>query len=126
MARINTNVGAVTAQRHLNRSYGSLNQTLERLSRGLRISRRAEHPAGLIVSERLRRQIGAVGQAVSNSERASLIIATAEGALNEVAALLSSIQELIVGAANEGAMSEDEIKANQLQIDSAIASITRI
>jgi flagellin len=126
MARINTNVGAVTAQRHLNRAYGSLNQTLERLSSGLRINRGADDPAGLIVSERLRSEIGAVGQAVSNSERASLIIATAEGSLNEVAALLSSIQELIVGAANEGALSEDEIKANQLQIDSAVASITRI
>lgn len=126
MARINTNVGAVTAQRHLNRAYGSLNQTLERLSSGLRINRGADDPAGLIVSERLRSEIGAVGQAVSNSERASLIIATAEGALNEVAALLSSIQELIVGAANEGALSEDEMKANQLQIDSAVASITRI
>lgn len=126
MARINTNVGAITAQRHLNRSYGLLNQSLERLSSGLRINRGADDPAGLIVSERLRSEIGAVGQAVSNSERASLIIATAEGALNEVAALLTSIQEHIVQAANEGALSEDEIKANQLQIDSAVASITRI
>jgi flagellin len=61
-----------------------------------------------------------------NTQRASNIIATTEGALDEVARLLTDIQDLIVEAANEGAFSDDEIRANQLQIDSAIASITRI
>lgn len=126
MARINTNVGAVVAQRHLGSAYGSLNQTIQRLSSGLRITRGADDPAGLIVSERLRSEIQAVNQAISNSQRASTIIATTEGALDEVARLLNDVQDLIVEAANEGALSEDEIKANQLQVDSAIASITRI
>ena len=35
MARINSNVSAVIAQRNLNTSYKSLNSTLERLSTGL-------------------------------------------------------------------------------------------
>ncbi len=126
MARINTNVGALIAQRHLNTSYTGLNATLERLSTGLRINRGKDDPAGLIASERLRSEISAVGQAMTNTQRASTIIATTEGALDEVAALLRSINELIVEAANEGALSEDEIRANQLQIDSAVASITRI
>ena len=126
MARINTNIPAVVAQRHLNSSFRSLNDTIQRLSSGLRITRGADDPAGLIVSERLRSEIQAVNQAISNTQRASTIIATTEGALNEVATLLTDIQDLIVGAANEGAMSEEEIRANQLQIDSAIESITRI
>ncbi len=126
MARINTNVSALTARRHLNISYRELNQTMEHLSTGLRISRGKDDPAGLIVSERLRSEISAVGQAVSNTQRAKVVIATAEGALDEVAALLKDIQAKIVEAANEGAFSEEEIEANQLQIDSAIDSITRI
>lgn len=126
MARINTNVGAVIAQRNLNNSYKLLNGTLERLSTGLRVNRGKDDPAGLIVSERLRSEIGAVEQAIKNTQRASNIIATTEGALDEVANLLRDIQELIVGAANRGALSDDEIRANQLQIDSAIQSITRI
>jgi flagellin len=126
MARINTNIGAVVAQRHLARSHGSLNATIQRLASGLRITRGADDPAGLICSERLRSEISAVGQAIANTRRASNIIATTEGALDEVARLLTDIQDLIVEAANEGAMSEDEIKANQLQVDSAINSITRI
>jgi flagellin len=126
MARINTNIGAVVAQRHLAQSHKSLNTTIQRLASGLRITRGADDPAGLICSERLRSEISAVNQAIANTKRASNIIATTEGALDEVARLLNDIQDLIVEAANEGAMSEDEIKANQLQVDSAINSITRI
>jgi flagellin len=126
MARINTNVGAVIAQRHLDQSYRTLNGTLERLSTGLRINHGKDDPAGLIVSERLRSETGAVAQAISNTQRASLIISTTERALDEVAALLRDIQQLTVESANKGALSEEEIKANQLQVDSAIASIERI
>ncbi|MEW6250012.1 MAG: flagellin [Planctomycetota bacterium] len=126
MARINTNIAALTAQRNLTGAYRSLNTTMEHLSTGLRISRGKDDPAGLIVSERLRTEISAVGQAVSNTQRAKLIVATAEGALDEVASLLKDVQAKIVEAANKGAFSDEEIKANQLQIDSAIDSITRI
>jgi flagellin len=126
MSTINTNIPSVTSQRHLLGSQRSLGQSLERLASGLRINRGADDPAGLIVSERLRSEIEAVGQAVSNSSRAINVIATTEGALNEVSALLIDIQGLIVEAANSGAFSDEEIEANQLQIDSAIDSITRI
>ena len=126
MARINTNISAVVAQRNLANSQKSLNTSIQHLASGLRITRGADDPAGLIASERLRSEINAVEQAIQNTERASNIIATTEGSLDEIANLLNDIQDLIVEAANEGAMSEDEIKANQLQIDSAINSITRI
>ncbi len=126
MARINTNVPALIAQRTLRASQRELTISLERLSSGLRINRGADDPAGLINSEHLRAEMSGVSKAIDNSERAINIIATTEGALNEVASLLTDIQGLIVEAANDGAMSKDEIMANQLQIDSAIESITRI
>ena len=126
MARINSNISSITAQRQLSTSYRDLNSTLSKLSTGLRINRGRDDPAGLIISERLRSEMGAVNQAIRNTQRASNIIATTEGALDEVANLLRDIQALIVEAANEGALSEEEIAANQLQIDSAIESITRI
>src|SRR5205085_11754821 len=49
-----------------------------------------------------------------------------EGALSEVASLLLNIKNLVVQAANSGALSQDEVSANQLQVDSAVESITRI
>lgn len=126
MARINTNTGAFIANTNLAKSQKSLSQSLERLSSGMRINRGADDPAGLIASEALRSEIHGITQAIDNSVRAQNVIATAEGALGEVSALLLSIKGLVVQAANAGAFSPEEIQANQLQIDSAIASITRI
>ncbi len=126
MTRINSNIPALLAQRQLNRSQNKLSTSLERLATGLRINRGADDPAGLIVSETLRSEIAGVNQAVNNSQRASNVVGTTEAALNEVAALLNDVQNLVVEAANRGAVSDDEIRANQLQIDSAVESITRI
>jgi flagellin len=126
MARINTNVPSLIAQNNLNRSNNDLSTRLQRLSTGLRINRGADDPAGLIVSERLRSEIKGMGQAIDNSERASSVIATTEGYLAEVADLLNSIKSLVVNSANTGGISSEEVAANQLEIDSAIESITRI
>jgi flagellin len=126
MARINTNTASLIASRQLARSHEALASSLERLSSGLRINRGADDPAGLIISQNLRSEIESVRQAIANSQRAANVVATTEGALNEVANLLNDIQSKIVEAANVGAVSDDEIRANQLQIDSAIESITRI
>ena len=126
MSRINSNVPAFVAQANLRRANLALQVNLERLATGLRINRGKDDPAGLIVSENLRSEMASIGKAIENTQRAVNIISTTEGALNEVAALLSDIQGLILQAANEGAMSDAEIRANQVQIDSAIESITRI
>jgi len=126
MARINTNITSLIAQTNLARTNQDLGMRLQRLATGLRINRGADDPAGLIVSERLRSEVKGIGQAIRNSERASSVIATTEGALAEVADLLNSVKALVVEAANTGGMSREEIEANQLQIDSAIESITRI
>jgi flagellin len=126
MARINTNVASLTAQRGLAKTQKNLSDTLQRLSTGLRINRGADDPAGLIASEGLRSEISGIAQAIDNSQRASNVISTAEGALSEVASLLLNIKDLVVEAANAGALSPEEIAANQLQIDSAVESITRI
>jgi len=126
MSRINSNVPSLISQRHLGISQRALTLSLERLSSGLKINRGADDPAGLIVSERLRAEIAAVNQAIDNSARAINVIATTEGALDEVSALLRDIHALVIEAANRGAFSDEEIAANQLQIDDAIASITRI
>jgi flagellin len=126
MTRINSNIPSMTARANLTRANEDLTVRLQRLSTGLAINRGADNPAGLIVSERIRSEISGLNQAVSNSDRASSVIATTEGALAEVSDLLSSLKALVVEAANTGALSDKEREANQLQIDSAIESITRI
>ncbi|MFN5946105.1 MAG: flagellin, partial [Phycisphaerae bacterium] len=53
MARINTNVQSLVAQRVLGTNNTGLGQALERLSTGLKINRGKDDPAGLIASENL-------------------------------------------------------------------------
>jgi flagellin len=126
VARINTNIPSLIAQANLRRTNTDLALHLQRLATGLRINRGADDPAGLIVSERLRSEMRGISQAVGNSERASSVIATTEGYLAEVADLLNSLKTLVVQTANRAGLSREEVEANQLQVDSAIESITRI
>ena len=125
MSRINSNVASLVAQRHLSVSQRSLSLSLERLSSGLKINRGADNPAGLIVSERLRSEIAAVGQAMDNSARAINVIATTEGALNEVQALLTDINALLIEAANKGAFSDEEIAAKLRESRTVVFRVER-
>ena len=126
MSRINTNVGAMISARVLNNNNVSVQKSLERLSTGLRINRGADDPAGLIASENLRKQITGTESAIKNAERAINIIGTAEGSLNEVNSMLLDLQALLTEASNTGGMSDEEVSANQLQVDSILNSINRI
>jgi len=126
MSRINTNVQSLIARRVLNSNLASQGQALERLSTGLRINSGKDDPAGLIASESLRAAKASLGAAIENSQRADSIIAVAEGGLQEISNLLLELEGLVDRSANEGGLSEDELNANQLQIDSILESINRI
>lgn len=126
MTRVNTNVGSLIAQTRLNRTQDNLQTSLTRLSTGLRINSGKDDPAGLIASEALRSDITAINKALSNTQRATQIIATADSALGQVSSLLNDMRGLITEAANNGALSDDEIAANQLQIDASLEAINRV
>ena len=126
MPRINTNISSLNAQKSLARSNMQLQQALTRLSTGIRINVGKDDPAGLIASEVLRSDITSVQQAITNSERANQMIATADSAMRQISSLLNDVRGLISEAANEGAMSADQIAANQMQVDSSLEAIDRI
>jgi flagellin len=126
MSRINTNVSSLLAQKSLGRSNVQLQESLTRLSTGLRINSGKDDPAGLIASENLRRDIASSNKAISNTERANQLIATADSALSQISSLLTDIRGLVVEAANTGVLSDEQIAANQLQVDSSLEAIDRI
>ncbi|TWT93027.1 flagellin N-terminal helical domain-containing protein [Neorhodopirellula pilleata] len=126
MTRINTNVSSLVAQNRLQSSNADLQKSLTRLSTGLRINSGSDDPAGLLASEALRSEITGLNKAISNTQRASQIISTADSALGQVGNLLNDIKGLVNEAGNSGALSADEIAANQLQIDSSLEAINRI
>jgi flagellin len=126
MTRINTNVSSLVAQNTLGRSNASLNQALTRLSTGLRINTGKDDPAGLIASENLRSDITSIKRAITNTDRANQVIATADSALGQVSSLLNDIRGLVTESANSGALSDEQITANQLQVDSSLEALNRI
>ncbi len=126
MSRINTNIPSLSAATRLTANQNDLVLRLERLSSGLRINRGADDPAGLIASESLRSEIRGINAAIENSGRAINVIATADAALSEVSKLLLEVKGLVNSSSNSGALSDEEVEANQLQIDSLIDSINRV
>ena len=126
MTRINTNVGSLIAQKTLSRTSDDLQQALTRLSTGLRINSGKDDPAGLIASENLRRDITSANAAISNSQQANNLIGTADSALGQISNLLNDIRGLAVQAANSGVLSDEQIAADQLQVDASLEAIDRI
>jgi len=126
MTRINTNVQSLVARNTLRQSNASLEQSLTRLSTGLRINTGKDDPAGLIASENLRSDITSIQRAITNTDRANQVIATADSALGRVSSLLNDIRGLVTESANSGALSDEQLAANQLQVDSSLEALNRI
>lgn len=126
MTRINTNVESLISQRALTINNASLNVALKRLSTGLRINSGRDDPAGLIASETLRSSMRAISTSINNANRADTIVAVAEGGLQEISSLLLDLENLIDQTANVAGLTDEEVSANQLQIDSILASINRL
>ncbi len=105
--RINTNVGALNAQRHLYNSTMAFAKSMEKLSSGLRINRAGDDAAGLAISESLKSEIRALNQASRNAADGISMIQTAEGGLDEVSSIMLRMKELTEQSLN-GTLSDSD------------------
>lgn len=103
-----------------------LKKNTEKLSSGLRINRAGDDAAGLAISEKMRGQIRGLEQATINSQDGISLIQTAEGALNEIHAILQRQRELTVQAANDTNTKDERevIKEEVLQLSDEINYIS--
>lgn len=109
---INTNVASLNAQRNLNMSSNSLQQSLTRLSSGLRLNSAKDDAAGLAISERFTAQIRGLDQARRNANDGISLSQTAESALQSSGDILQRIRELAVQSANATNSSGDRAALN--------------
>ena len=123
--RIQNNVAAFNAQRQLVGNSEQLGKAMEKLSSGYRINRAGDDAAGLAISEKLRGQIGGLGQASRNASDAISMVQTAEGALNEVHSMLQRVRELAVQYKN-GTLSTNDRTAIQSEVNQLKSEIERI
>lgn len=121
------NLTALNANRNLNTVTGRQKKNTEKLSSGYKINRAADDAAGLSISEKMRRQVRGLTQASLNTGDGISFVQSAEGALNEVHALLQRGNELAVKAANDTNMAEDReaIYAEIKQLNNEIDRIAR-
>jgi flagellin len=123
--RINNNIPALRSYHQLNKTNTKLDKTLERLSSGLRINRASDDAAGLAITQKMDTQVRGLNQAARNSMDGISLIQTAEGALNEVHAMLQRMRELAVQAAN-GTYEDIDRNSIQDEITELISEIDRI
>ena len=86
--RIQTNVDAFRAYRNLDNTSQQVSKSMEKLSSGFRINRASDDAAGLAISERLKAQVNGLDQASRNVADGVSLVQTAEGALDQVHAML--------------------------------------
>jgi flagellin-like hook-associated protein FlgL len=123
---VNSNPTALSSQFSLVSNMGGLADTLERLSTGLKINSGKDDPAGLIASSTLKAEITGTTKAITNTQRANSMIATADSSLGQINSLLTDIKGLVVEGASSGTMNAQMIAANQMQINASIEAIDRI
>ena len=125
MLSINTNVGALQAARSSYSVNKSMEQSMERLASGKRVNGAADDAAGLAIATRLNAEINGINQGIRNASDAQGMLAVAEGALEQVHALLLRMRELAVQSANETNSSADRHHL-QTEVDQLEAEIQRV
>jgi flagellin len=89
----------------------------QRLSSGFRINSAADDAAGLGISEKMRGQIRGLDQASRNAQDGISLIQTAEGAMGTINEMVIRIRELVVQAANDTNVHDDDDAATWSQSD---------
>ena len=123
--RINNNLMAMNTHRQLGINSNNGAKSIEKLSSGYRINRAGDDAAGLAISEKMRGQIRGLNQASRNAQDGISLIQTAEGALNEVQAIMQRQRELAVQSATDTNVTADRT-ALEAEFDQLSSEVERI
>ncbi|MDY0327021.1 MAG: flagellin [Arcobacteraceae bacterium] len=97
--RINTNVSSLNAQESANQVGRNLQNSLEKLSSGLRINKASDDASGLAIADKLRTQASSIGQSISNGNSAVALTQIADKAMAEQSNILDIIKTKLLQAA---------------------------
>ena len=122
---IQHNMEAAMANRCLDINQKNLKVSSQRLASGYRINSAADDAANLKISEKMRAQIRGLNRASDNLGEGIALVQVADGALQEVHAMLQRMVELSVQAANDTNDAGDRF-AIQQEIDELRSEINRI
>jgi flagellin len=126
MAVISTNIAAMRAHNSSRIADKTLANSMERLSTGKRINSAKDDAAGLALASKLSARIAGVNQTVRNANDGISAAQIGEGAMAEIANILTRLRELAVQSAS-GTMSDtDRTNTVVLEATALTAQITNI
>ena len=100
MTVISTNIAASVTANAMKSNQRVMEQTMERLSTGMRINSASDDAAGLAIGSKMESQIRGLQQAVRNANDGISMIQTADGAAEEIGNMFQRMRELAVQAQN--------------------------
>src|SRR3569832_1990801 len=109
---INTNIMSLNAQKNLRQTQAPLQQTMQRLSSGMRVNSSKDDAAGLAIATRMTRQINGLTQASRNDNDGISFAQTAESAMDEMINGVQRIYEIAQQSASYNT-SADRSSQNQ-------------
>ena len=122
---INTNMGAMNAQRVLDGTSREQSISMERLTSGLRINSSADDAAGLAVVTGMNTQSIGTQQAVRNANDSVGMLQTLDGATEEVVNMLQRMRELSIQSMN-GTYNNDNRDQMQSEFKQLQSEVVRV
>jgi flagellin len=120
-----TNTASLNAQRNLTKSGAGLEQSMQRLSSGMRINSAKDDAAGMQIANRMTSQINGLGVAQRNANDGISMAQTAEGAMQASTDILQRMRELSLQSAN-GSNAQGDRDALQKEVTALQTELTRI
>jgi flagellin len=108
MLSLHTNAAALSAQNAISKTQSNLSTSMTRLSTGYRINSAMDDAAGLQIASRLKAQSSGMTVAMRNTQNATALLQTAEGALDEVSNIVVRMKDLATQAADSGSTAKDK------------------
>ena len=125
MLSLHTNAAALSAQSSISKTQNSLSTSMTRLSTGFRINSAMDDAAGLQIATRLKAQTSGMAMAMRNTQNATSMIQTADGALGETVNILVRMKDLATQAADGSATDQDKT-AMQAEFDTLTNELSNV
>ena len=109
MLSLHTNAAALSAQNAISKTQSNLSTSMTRLSTGYRINSAMDDAAGLQIASRLKAQSSGMSVAMRNTQNATALMQTAEGALDQVSNIVVRMKDLATQAADTGSTAKDKL-----------------
>ena len=104
---IKNNMSAQTALNTLNKNNHELSKSLQKVASGMKINSAADDASGYAISERMQVQLRSLNADISNTQNATSLLKTAEGAVSSTVDILKAFKEKAINAANDTNTDDD-------------------